>query len=243
MSGCSPLKTKTMLKVDNLSFAYRSLRFGHVPVLDGLSIEVPEEGFVSILGPSGCGKSTLFSILTGKQKAKSGSFELASPPSYMPQKDLLLPWRTVLGNAILSADLSAESMHEAKQQALRLIPVFGLSGYENYLPADLSGGMRQRVALLRTVMQKRCFLLLDEPLGALDALTRRQMQQWLLEVKSELGLTVLMTTHDIDEASYLSDIVYVLSPRPARSVLRLEPSLAGRTESNKLIARALGLRD
>jgi ABC-type nitrate/sulfonate/bicarbonate transport system ATPase subunit len=91
MSGCSPLKTKTMLKVDNLSFAYRSLRFGHVPVLDGLSIEVPEEGFVSILGPSGCGKSTLFSILTGKQKAKSGSFELASPPSYMPQKDLLLP--------------------------------------------------------------------------------------------------------------------------------------------------------
>jgi ABC-type nitrate/sulfonate/bicarbonate transport system ATPase subunit len=149
----------------------------------------------------------------------------------------------VLGNAILSADLSAESMHEAKQQALRLIPVFGLSGYENYLPADLSGGMRQRVALLRTVMQKRCFLLLDEPLGALDALTRRQMQQWLLEVKSELGLTVLMTTHDIDEASYLSDIVYVLSPRPARSVLRLEPSLAGRTESNKLIARALGLRD
>lgn len=230
-----------MLKADGLTFAYKSIRQGHVPVLDGLNLEVPHGSFVSLLGPSGCGKSTLFSILTGSIKAKSGSFTQALPASYMPQKDLLLPWRTVLGNAVLSAELSGGDVEEAKQEALRLIPIFGLSGFEGFYPQDLSGGMRQRVALLRTVMQKRCFLLLDEPLGALDALTRRQMQRWLLEVKSELGLTMLMTTHDIEEACYLSDSVYVLSPRPARVILKVSPGTHGREAARKLIEDAIGL--
>jgi len=237
-SGSTP-----MLKADALSFAYKSRKQGHVPVLDAISLEVPEGSFVSILGPSGCGKSTLFSIFTGRLKPRSGRFELSSPPSYMPQKDLLLPWRTALGNAVLAAELSEGDMDAAKEEALRLMPIFGLQGFENYYPSDLSGGMKQRVALLRTVMQKRRFLLLDEPFGALDALTRKSMQQWLLEVKAELGLTMLMTTHDIDEASFLSDVVYVLSARPAHVVLKLLPGVEGRASSNSLIAEALGLKD
>lgn len=241
MTRCVPGESGMMLKAEGLTFAYKSSRQGHVPVLDGLSLEVPHGSFVSLLGPSGCGKSTLFSILTGRIKAKSGSFSQASPASYMPQKDLLLPWRTVLGNAVLADELSGGDIEAARREALRLIPVFGLSGFEGFYPADLSGGMKQRVALLRTVMQKRCFLLLDEPLGALDALTRRQMQKWLLEVKSELGLTMLMTTHDIDEACYLSDFVYVLSPRPAHTLIKVSPGTQGREASRKLIEEAIGL--
>lgn len=241
MTICGLDGSGMMLKAEDITFAYKSSKHGHVPVLEGLSLEVPRGSFVSLLGPSGCGKSTLFSILTGRIRAKSGSFSLASPASYMPQKDLLLPWRTVLENAVLSDELSGGDMEAAKREALRLIPVFGLSGFEGFYPDDLSGGMKQRVALLRTVMQRRCFLLLDEPLGALDALTRRQMQKWLLEVKSELGLTMLMTTHDIDEACYLSDFVYVLSPRPARAVLRVSPGVEGRDAARKLIEEAIGL--
>ncbi len=241
MKACATGETGMMLKAEGLTFAYKSSRQGHVPVLDGLSIEVPEGSFVSLLGPSGCGKSTLFSILTGRIKAKSGSFMQASPASYMPQKDLLLPWRTVLGNAVLSEELSGGDIEAAKREALRLIPIFGLSGFEGFFPADLSGGMKQRVALLRTVIQRRCFLLLDEPLGALDALTRRQMQKWLLEVKSELGLTMLMTTHDIEEACYLSDLIYVLSARPAHTILKVRPEEAGRDAARKLVEEAMGL--
>lgn len=231
-----------MLSVKELSFSYKSLKHGHVQVLDGLNIDVRRGDFVSVLGPSGCGKSTFFSILSGKLPAGPGS-QVFMPEecSFMPQKDLLLPWRTVIGNAILGADLSGDDLGAAKQETLRLIPTFGLSGFENYHPSDLSGGMRQRVALLRTAMLKRRFLVLDEPLGALDALTRGQMQRWLLEVKAELGLTVLMSTHDIAEATYLSDVVYVLSPRPAKVVARIEPAVSGRNEAARLIEKALGL--
>jgi len=243
MSAIEKLGSNPMLKADGISFSYKSRKQGHVPVLDGVSIEVPEGSFVSILGPSGCGKSTLFSVLTGKLKPRSGQFELTAPPSYMPQKDLLLPWRTALGNAVLAAELSGGDLDAAKDEALRLTPIFGLQGFESYYPNDLSGGMRQRVALLRTVMQKRRFLLLDEPFGALDALTRKSMQQWLLKVKTELGLTMLMTTHDVDEASYLSDVVYVLSTRPAHVVLKLLPRTEGRAASNTFIAEALGLKE
>ncbi len=230
-----------MLKVEDLSFSYRSLKHGHVQVLDNIDLEVRTGEFVSLLGPSGCGKSTLFSILSGKlPKGPGSTVHMPELCSYMPQKDLLLPWRTTLGNAVLGTDLNGGDVAAAKSEAMRLIPVFGLSGFEGYLPSDLSGGMRQRVALLRTVMQKRRFLILDEPLGALDALTRRQMQKWLLEVKTELGLTVLMSTHDIYEACFLSDVVYVLSSRPARVVARIEPSTAGRDKAYDMIARALG---
>ena len=138
MTRCVPGESGMMLKAEGLTFAYKSSRQGHVPVLDGLSLEVPHGSFVSLLGPSGCGKSTLFSILTGRIKAKSGSFSQASPASYMPQKDLLLPWRTVLGNAVLADELSGGDIEAARREALRLIPVFGLSGFESFYPADLS---------------------------------------------------------------------------------------------------------
>lgn len=233
-----------MLKVDGLSFSYKSLKHGHVQVLDGIDLEVRRGEFVSLLGPSGCGKSTFFSILSGKLPKSPGStVHMPEMCSYMPQKDLLLPWRSTIGNAVLGTDLSGGDVASARLDAMRLIPVFGLSGFEEYLPSDLSGGMRQRVALLRTVMQKRRFLILDEPLGALDALTRRQMQRWLLEVKTELGLTVLMSTHDIYEACFLSDVVYILSSRPARVVARIEPEKAGRDKAYELVAKALGADD
>lgn len=231
-----------ILSVRGLSFSYKSRKHGHVQVLDGIDLDVADGSFVSLLGPSGCGKSTLFSILTGKLPAGSSDrMEIKEKPSYMPQKDLLLPWRTALGNAVLAADLSGEDVDNAYEEAKGLIPIFGLSDFENYLPSDLSGGMKQRVALLRTVMQKKRFLVLDEPLGALDALTRAQMQKWLKQVKSELGLTILMSTHDISEAISLSDEIYVLSPRPAKVLERIRPSEKDATEARMIIERALGL--
>jgi len=231
-----------ILSVRGLSFSYRSRKHGHVQVLDGIDLDVADGSFVSLLGPSGCGKSTLFSILTGRLPAgPNDRLDIREEPSYMPQKDLLLPWRTVLGNAVLAADLSGGDMDAAYREARELIPIFGLDGFEDYLPSDLSGGMKQRAALLRTVMQKRRFLVLDEPLGALDALTRAQMQKWLKNVKSELGLTVLMSTHDISEALTLSDEIYVLSPRPAKVIARISPSKIGDAEARLAIGRALGL--
>lgn len=231
-----------ILSVRGLSFSYRGRKHGHIQVLDNMDLDVAEGSFISLLGPSGCGKSTLFSIITGKLPAGSSErLDIREKPSYMPQKDLLLPWRTVLGNAVLAADLSGGDVEAAYEEARALIPIFGLSGFENYLPSDLSGGMKQRVALLRTVMQKRRFLVLDEPLGALDALTRAQMQKWLKEIKSELALTILMSTHDISEAISLSDEIYVLSARPARVVERITTSEIGGTEARSMIERAIGL--
>lgn len=231
-----------ILSVRGLSFSYRSRKHGHIPVLDGIDLDVAEGSFVSLLGPSGCGKSTLFSILTGKlPPGPSERLDMKEKPAYMPQKDLLLPWRTALGNAVLSADLSGGDVEAAYEEAKGLIPIFGLSGFENYLPSDLSGGMKQRVALLRTVMQKRRFLILDEPLGALDALTRAQMQKWLKQLKSELGLTILMSTHDISEAISLSDEIYVLSPRPAKVVERITTASVEAAEARSIIESAIGL--
>ena len=242
MIGETNATERLILSIRGLGFSYKSRKHGHVQVLDGIDLDVADGSFVSLLGPSGCGKSTLFSILTGKLPAGSSDrLDIREQPSYMPQKDLLLPWRTVLGNAVLAADLSGGDLEVAYHEARELIPTFGLDGFENYLPSDLSGGMKQRVALLRTVMQKKHFLVLDEPLGALDALTRAQMQKWLKQVKSELGLTILMSTHDISEAISLSDEIYVLSPRPAKVMERIRLSETSDAEARLVIEKALGL--
>lgn len=203
------------------------------PVLDGISVYVDTGEFVSLIGPSGCGKSTLFNIICGLVEPDRGKVLLgentgaraSEVASYMPQKDLLLPWRRVLDNVILAREISGEHPEEVKKEARELMTLFGLDGFENSYPAELSGGMRQRAALMRAVLAKRKVLLLDEPFGALDAITRTRMQQWLLDVWSKFKQAVFFVTHDIDEALFLSDRVYVLTPRPARVCMELKVNL------------------
>lgn len=197
-------------------------------VLDKVNLEVKEGEFVSIVGPSGCGKTTLLNIIAGLERVDKGNIKLNSIPvdkrlgkiGYVQQKDLLFPWRSVLDNAILGLEIKGASRNEARQKALSLINAFGLKGFENQFPSTLSGGMRQRLAFLRTVLLDQDILLLDEPFGALDALTRVRMREWLHNLWERFNRTIILVTHDIDEALFLSDRVYVFSKRPGRIVLK-----------------------
>ena len=192
-------------------------------VLDNLNFSVDKGEFVALLGPSGCGKSTLFNIISGLLKPLSGDIYLngdriqnnVSSFGYMQQKDLLLQWRTVLKNVLIGAEIQGESIDETKDEALDLLAQLGLQGFEKSYPMQLSGGMRQRVALVRTLLFKKDFLLLDEPFGALDAMTRTVMQSILLDIWNKNKQTVLLITHDIEEAIILADKIYVLTARPA----------------------------
>jgi ABC-type nitrate/sulfonate/bicarbonate transport system ATPase subunit len=203
--------------------------FGELEVLRDLSLQARAGEFVAILGPSGCGKSTAFAILTGGTPASSGEVLLDGVPdgvpagrfAYMPQADALLPWRRVLDNATLGLEVRGLARREARERVRPLLPVFGLEGFEGAFPFQLSGGMRQRAALLRTVVQECDVLLLDEPFGALDALTRAEMQRWLESVWAQFRWTVVLITHDVREAVYLADRVYVLSPRPGTVVAEI----------------------
>ncbi|MBR7831805.1 ABC transporter ATP-binding protein [Actinospica durhamensis] len=196
-------------------------------VLDGLDLRVREGEFAAVLGPSGSGKSTLLNILAGLDRPGSGAVRVGGSGSvaYMPQKDLLFPWRTVEDNAILGLEVAGVKKKAAREQVAPLFEEFGLAGFEHSYPAQLSGGMRQRAALLRTVAMNRPVLLLDEPFGALDALTRTQLHLWLAETRQRHGWTIVLVTHDIREAVILADSVHVLSPRPARVTHRLEIDL------------------
>ena len=201
-----------------------------VEVLDGVDLEAAPGAFVSLVGPSGCGKSTLLQVLAGLlvpdagESLIEGRSTVGEPglAAYMPQKDLLLPWRRAIGNAVLGAEIAGVGKDEARAQAMALLERFGLTGFESAWPSQLSGGMRQRLALLRTFLVPRHLLLLDEPFGALDAITRREMHQWLQEVWATDARTVLFVTHDVEEALILSDVVYVMTPRPARMAARFE---------------------
>ena len=215
------------LRVRSLGHSYP----GDPPVaaIDGVDLEAARGAFVSLLGPSGCGKSTILQVLAGLlvpsrgEAGADGTSTIGAPglTAYMPQRDLLLPWRRVEGNATLGAEVAGVAREEARARARALYPRFGLEGFERAWPAQLSGGMRQRLALLRTFLMPRETLLLDEPFGALDAYTRRRMQGWLQDVWGRDGRTVLLVTHDVDEALLLSDVVYVMSPRPGRIVERI----------------------
>ncbi len=207
------------------------------PAVDALvdvDIEVEPGAFVAIVGPSGCGKSTLLRVLAGLTTpiagtaTVDGTSTIATPGlvAFQAQRDLLMPWRRVLANATLGAEVAGVRSADARAQAHTLLARFGLDGFEEAWPATLSGGMRQRVALLRTFLVPRPVLLLDEPLGALDAITRRTMHSWLQEVWHADGRTVLLVTHDVDEALVLADRVLVMSPRPGRIVLDEAVSLA-----------------
>jgi ABC-type nitrate/sulfonate/bicarbonate transport system ATPase subunit len=207
---------------------------GPLEVLRGVSLSVPEGGFVSLVGPSGCGKSTLFNLIAGLEAPDRGTLVLDGRPvgdcrgavAYMQQKDLLLPWRRNVDNAILGPELRGVARPAARAEATALFQRFGLAGFERAYPADISGGMRQRVALIRTLLFARDLLLLDEPFGALDAMTRPIMQGLLLEVWRDFGKTILFITHDIEEAVLLSDRIYVLTARPGTIKAEMPVTLA-----------------
>ena len=199
--------------------------FGSVRALHGLDLAVAPGEFVTVVGPSGCGKSTLFNIVAGLEEPDVGgalrfegrschAAELLGRVSFMPQRDLLLPWRNVIDNAILALEVEGRPRRQARAEAMRMLPQFGLAGFEGQYPDQLSGGMRQRVALMRTFLFRRELMLLDEPFGALDALTRALMQRWLLDVWQANKRTILFITHDVDEAIFLGDRVLVMSGRP-----------------------------
>ncbi len=195
-----------------------------VQALEAVSLAVLPGEFVTVIGPSGSGKSTLFNLITGLLEPDSGEILLdgavdavrAGHFGYMPQRDLLLPWRSVLDNVIIPLELRGTLRAEARARASQMLPMFGLEDFARSYPASLSGGMRQRAALLRTILTERDTLLLDEPFGALDALTRRELQDWLLGVWEQFRQTVVFITHDVEEALYLGDRVAVLSARPGR---------------------------
>ena len=207
--------------------------FDATKVLDGISLSVHDGEFVSVLGPSGAGKSTIFQMLIGNIAADSGAIRLDGRPlehrqdrfAFMPQRDALMPWRRILDNTTLGLEVQGMSRRAAREKVLPLFDEFGLAGFEDHYPAQLSGGMRQRAALLRTVVQERDMLLLDEPFGALDALTRAGMQRWLETMWKHHRWTALLITHDVREAVFLSDRIYVLSARPARILRELNVPL------------------
>jgi ABC-type nitrate/sulfonate/bicarbonate transport system ATPase subunit len=210
--------------------------FGHVQALAGLEASVAQGEFVTLVGPSGCGKSTLFNIVAGLEEPDPGSIlrfegkschaaDLLGRVSFMPQRDLLLPWRNVIDNAILALDVEGVPRAKARAKALKMLPEFGLAGFEQQYPHQLSGGMRQRVALMRTFLFERDLMLLDEPFGALDALTRAMMQRWLLDVWQTYRRTILFITHDVDEAIFLGDRVLVMAARPGAVKLEQVVSL------------------
>lgn len=189
--------------------------------------------FVSIIGPSGCGKSTLFNIISGLARPSGGQVLLdgknitceSGHVGYMLQKDLLLPWRTILDNVIIGLEIRGVPKKRARERALPMLQKYGLKGFEYDHPDALSGGMRQRAGLIRTLLYDKDVILLDEPFGALDAQTRLQMQSWLLQIWNDFRKTVLFVTHDIDEAIYLSDEIYVFTHRPGRIKARIDVGL------------------
>ncbi|TJZ93116.1 ABC transporter ATP-binding protein [Actinacidiphila oryziradicis] len=199
--------------------------FGELDVLRDVDLAVRPGEFAAVIGPSGSGKSTLFNIVSGLDRPTSGEVRVDGQVAFMPQKDLLFPWRTVLDNTALGLEAQGVRRREARRRAAGLFEAFGLDGFQSSYPFQLSGGMRQRAALLRTVVLERPVLLLDEPFGALDSLTRTEMQLWLADVWQRYRWTVVLVTHDIREAVLLADTVHVLSPRPASVVKRIEVPL------------------
>jgi ABC-type nitrate/sulfonate/bicarbonate transport system ATPase subunit len=230
-SPASPAPTTPFLDVRDVTATYVE-GTARLTALAGLSFAVARSEFVSIIGPSGSGKSTLLDIVAGLLAPDAGEIAIDGRPTtaderlglagYMRQRDLLLPWRTTLDNAALGLEIAGVPRAEARAAVRARLPEFGLAGFERAWPGQLSGGMRQRVAFLRTVLTDRPLLLLDEPFGALDALTRTELQNWLVALWERERRSVLLVTHDVDEAIFLADRVVVLTPRPGR-IAAIEP--------------------
>jgi len=211
-----------ILSVQNVSKSFM-FEGRKVLVLKDISFEVFDQEFVSIIGPSGCGKSTMLELIAGITVPDGGKIYKhgsditgrTGNSGYMPQDDLLFPWLTIIKNAVLPSRIKKRNLDLARNKAISLLPDFGLDGFGDYLPFQLSGGMKQRAAFLRSVMCEEEILLLDEPFAKLDALTRLQLQNWLLELKNKLKQTIVFVTHDIDEAIRLSNTIYVMDKSPA----------------------------
>jgi NitT/TauT family transport system ATP-binding protein len=217
---------------------------GPVQALAGLSLRAAPGEVVAVVGPSGCGKSTLLELVCGLQAPDRGTVT-AEPAVLMPQRDLLLPWLDALDNAALALRIAGLRRSAARRRAAALFDQLGLEGFASARPGELSGGMRQRVAFMRTLLSGKPVLCLDEPFGALDAITRAEMQDWLAGTLAREPRTVLLVTHDVEEAVVLADRVAVLSPRPGRVVAELAialPRPRSRTdgELTALRRRALG---
>jgi ABC-type nitrate/sulfonate/bicarbonate transport system ATPase subunit len=212
-------------------------------VLDDVAFDVRPFEVVGVVGPSGCGKSTLLELIAGLQKPSIGEISIGgrlterdrlAQCALMPQRDLLLPWRSALDNAALALELAGTGRAVARSQVEPLFKRFGLAGFEQTPPYELSGGMRQRVAFLRTLLAGKPVLLLDEPFGSLDSITRADMQEWLRSALVETPHTVLLVTHDAEEALFVCDRVIVLTSRPGRVRAEFEvdvPRLATRRET------------
>ena len=228
----APLK----LSLRGIRKAFRS-KAGTVAVLDGVDIDVAPGGFTSVIGPSGCGKTTIFNIVAGLLKPDGGTMhvdgsavaDLRGRVGYMMQKDLLFPWRTVLENVVLGLDLRRVPFKEAREKGREYLHIYGLTGFEDAYPRMLSGGMRQRAALIRTLISDPDVLLLDEPFSALDYQTRLYLEGVLVQAVEEHNKTVVLVTHDIDEAVALSRDVIVLSGRPTRVKSRYAIEIAERS--------------
>ncbi len=243
-----------LLKVSGIGFDYEN-----APILDDVSISVGRGEFVALVGPSGCGKSTLLNLISGVLEAREGSIntnglvgraERLGNVSYMQQKDLLLPWRTVAENSRLGLELNGVGKADSSAQVEKLAELFDIADVLNHMPWQLSGGMRQRVALLRAVLPDNPVLLLDEPFGALDAITRRSLQQWLLNVLDTADKAVVLVTHDVDEAILLADRILVMAPEPGRIIADIDVDIEVETgttdismspEFNKIRASILDL--
>ena len=205
--------------------------YGELRTIERLDLEVPAHEVVGLVGPSGCGKSTLLELICGLLEPGEGGIAIDGDESaaarlancaYMPQRDLLLPWYSALDNAGLALRNQGAGRSDARARAAALFARFGLGGFERSAPGELSGGMRQRVAFLRTLLAGKPVLALDEPFAALDAITRAEMQEWLAEALGADPRTTVLVTHDVEEALYLCDRVVVLSPRPARIAAELQ---------------------
>ncbi len=218
--------SKRSLQFEDVSFSYDH---GKKAILERLSFYVKEGEFVSIIGPSGSGKSTIFKLITGLEQTEQGTIAINGEihnnrlgrVGYMPQQDLLMPWRTVLENAALPLEIQGEKKRLARTKVLKLLDQFGLSGIEDKYPSDLSGGMKQRISFLRTVLSGSNVLLLDEPFSALDAITRLAMQEWLLAQWEKWKLSILFITHDVDEALFLSDRIFIFTEQPVQKFVEV----------------------
>ena len=218
-AGALAVEAQTGVLIDAVDKSY-----GPVAALRGVSLAVAAGEFVAVVGPSGCGKSTLLELVCGLTAADAGQVQ-APPAALMPQRDALLPWASALDNAALALRVRGLGRAEARARAHEHFAAFGLEGFERARPAALSGGMRQRVAFLRTLLAGRPVLCLDEPFGALDALTRLSLQRWLADALAHEPRTVLLVTHDVEEAVLLADRVVLLSPRPGTVTEVLEIAL------------------